>query len=220
MIQAAIFDMDGLLIDTEPEWQRMERDFVKKMGIDAKPEHQKQTLGLRSIELIKYWYHIKPWPDPDFEKTEKEFNEGMRKYYLSSATLMNGAMQVLDLFKKSGLKMALASSSPMFLIDTFIDKFTLHEHFDIIHSAEFEEFGKPHPAVYINAAKKLHVPATTCLAFEDSFNGLLAAKSAMMMAIAVPDPKHFDDPRFAIADLKLKSLTEFGEKQFNFFNGK
>jgi HAD superfamily hydrolase (TIGR01509 family) len=219
MIQAVIFDMDGLLIDTEPEWQRMERDFVKKMGIDITPELQKQTLGLRSIELIKVWHHYKPWTNPDFEKTEREFDELMRNYYIHEARLMSGAMEILNFFKHRKMRMALASSSPMFLIDTFKNKFNLQGFFDVIHSAEYEEFGKPHPAVYITTAKKLGVPPSFCLAFEDSFNGLLSAKSAMMKAVAVPDSAHFDEDRFAIADMKLRSLREFGEKELDLLSG-
>jgi HAD superfamily hydrolase (TIGR01509 family) len=212
MIQAVIFDMDGLLIDTEPEWQRMERDFVRKIGIDITPELQKQTLGLRSIDLIKFWHNYKPWPDPDFEKTEREFDEGMRDYYIKNARLMSGVNEVLNFFKYRKMRMALASSSPRFLIDTFTQKFNLQNFFEVIHSAEYEEYGKPHPAVYISTARKLGIAPSLCLAFEDSFNGLLAAKSAMMKAVAVPEASHFHEERFSIADLKLRNLAEFGEK--------
>jgi HAD superfamily hydrolase (TIGR01509 family) len=212
MIQAVIFDMDGLLIDTEPEWQRMERDFVRKLGIEITPELQKQTLGLRSIDLIKFWHNYKPWPDPDFEKTEREFDEGMRDYYIKNARLMSGVNEVLNFFKYRKMRMALASSSPRFLIDTFTQKFNLQNFFEVIHSAEYEEYGKPHPAVYISTARKLGIAPSLCLAFEDSFNGLLAAKSAMMKAVAVPEASHFHEERFSIADLKLRNLAEFGEK--------
>jgi len=219
MIQAVIFDMDGLLIDTEPEWQKMEREFVIKMGIEITPELQKLTLGLRSIELIQFWHHFKPWPNPDFEKTEKEFDQIMKKYYINEASLMNGALQVLYFFKLRKIKMALASSSPMMLIDTFLEKFELESFFEVKHSAEYEEYGKPHPSVYITTAKKLGIPPSFCLAFEDSFNGLLAAKSARMKAVVVPELSHFSEERFAIAEMKLKSLEEFGEKEFDFICG-
>jgi sugar-phosphatase len=118
-----------------------------------------------------------------------------------------------------GIKMALASSSPMMLIDTFLEKFEIQSFFKVKHSAEFEEYGKPHPGVYITTAKKLGVHPSLCLAFEDSFNGLLAAKSAMMKAVVVPDSGHFPEERFAIADLKIRSLEEFGEKEFMKING-
>jgi len=214
MIQAVIFDMDGLLIDTEPKWQEMERNFIKEKGITITPDMQKQTLGLRTIEMVKYWYHVKPWPDPDFEKSEIIIEEAMKHYYLSEGCLMKGSKEVLNLFSSMRIKMALASSSPMMLIDTFLEKFELQNYFTVKHSAEFEEYGKPHPGVYITTAKKLGVHPSLCLAFEDSFNGLLAAKSALMKAVVVPDSGHFPEERFAIADLKIRSLEQFGEKEF------
>jgi HAD superfamily hydrolase (TIGR01509 family) len=219
MIQAVIFDMDGLLFDTEQKWQEMEKDFARNLGIIITAEMQKQTLGLRTLEMIRYWYNYKPWPNPDFEKSEIEIEENMRHFYVSHASLMKGAKQILDFFKHRGIRMALASSSPMILIDTFLDKFDLQSIFEAKHSAEFEEYGKPHPGVYITTAKKIALPPSLCLAFEDSFNGLLAAKSAMMKAVAVPDSSHYEDPRFAIADLKIRSLEQFGVKELDFLMG-
>jgi len=214
MIQAVIFDMDGLLIDTEPKWQEMERNFGEKMGIIITPEMQKQTLGLRTIEMIKYWHYLKPWSDPDFQKSEFEIEEMMRNYYITEAKLMKGALEVLQFFRYRNIKMAIASSSPMMLINTFLDKFDLQNHFEVKHSAELEEYGKPHPGVYITTAQKLGIHPSSCLAFEDSFNGLLAAKSAIMKAVVVPDVFHFRDGRFAIADLKISSLEDFGENEY------
>jgi sugar-phosphatase len=219
MIQAVIFDMDGLLFDTEQKWQEMEKDFIRKKGITINTEMQKHTLGLRTLEMVRYWYNYKPWPYPDFEKSEMEIEENMRHFYISHASLMKGAIQILDLCKQHGLHMALASSSPMMLINTFLDKFDLQNIFEVTHSAEFEEYGKPHPGVYIATAKKLGLHPSLCLAFEDSFNGLLAAKSAMMLAVAVPDSNHYEDPRFAIADLKIRNLEQFGTKELGLLMG-
>jgi len=207
--------MDGLLLDTEKEWVKIERNFTKDHGIILSGEMQNATLGLRTIEVIKYWYNYKPWPNPDFHKTETEIEEYMRLYYIHSAPLMEGALEILNYFKQKKVRMALASSSTMKLIDTFIKKYNLDGYFEVKHSAETENFGKPHPGVYITTAQMLGLHPSSCLAIEDSFNGVLAAKSAMMKAVAVPDNEHFNDPRFVIADMKLRSLEEFGDKQFN-----
>ena len=89
-----------------------------------------------------------------------------------------------------------------------VDKFNLREKFDVIYSAEEEEFGKPHPGVYITTARKLQLLPEECLAIEDSVNGVLSAKAAKMKCIAVPEDAARNDRRFAIADIVLDSLAD------------
>jgi mannitol-1-/sugar-/sorbitol-6-/2-deoxyglucose-6-phosphatase len=218
MIRAVIFDMDGLLIDTEPKWQELEREFARKYSLEVTPEMQKQTLGLRTNEMIRYWQQYIKGTVIDPAEQEREIDEYMRRYYISEARIMKGSRETVDFFRGKGIKTALASSSPMLLIDTFIDTFGFKECFDVCHSAESEEFGKPHPGVYLTTARKLNVPPAQCLAFEDSFNGLRSAKSAGMKAVAVPDEYHFSDEHYAIADLKIRNLGLFGEKEFELLN--
>ena len=214
MIEAVIFDMDGLLIDSEPYWQKTEKLVLGKYGIDITPEMQRNTFGLRTDEQIEYWYLCKPWPDPDFQKDSLEFDNIMEKIFRNEAHLMEGVEYILQFFRKKKITMALASSSKMNLINAFTERFRLKEYFSILHSAEFEEYGKPHPAVYISTAKKLGVNPGFCLAFEDSFNGLLAAKSARMKVVIVPDHRTSDNGKYDIADLNISALTEFGEKEY------
>ncbi|MGB2079590.1 MAG: HAD-IA family hydrolase, partial [Vibrio sp.] len=104
--------------------------------------------------------------------------------------------------------LALASSSPMVLIQATLTAFNLENTFKAVVSAEDLPYGKPHPEVYLNAAKAINVHPFDCIALEDSFTGLLAAKSAQMKTIVVPEAIHFAEPRFAIADLKLESLEK------------
>ena len=205
--------MDGLLIDTEPFWQKTERQVLRKKGIEISPDLQKHTFGLRTDEQIKYWYHLKPWSNPSFEKDKEEYDAIMLEFFRRDATLMDGAGYILRFFKEKKLPLALASSSSLILIKAFVDRFGLKKYFDVLHSAENEEYGKPHPAVYITTAKKLRINPSSCLAFEDSFNGLLAAKSARMKAVIVPDHRTGYMDKFEIADLKISSLLEFGEKE-------
>lgn len=216
MIELVIFDMDGLLIDTEVHWQHIEREVLKKHGIYITPEMQKETFGLRCNEQIAYWYRYKPWPDPDFEEDEREYNRIMQAYFMNEANLMPGVEYILNFFQKRDIPMALASSSDMILISTFVERFGLKDFFQVLHSAEYEEYGKPHPAVYLNTAKKAEKNPLHCLAFEDSFNGLLAAKSARMKAVIVPDHRTNGGGNTVIADLTLNSLNDFGDKELEY----
>ena len=107
------------------------------------------------------------------------------------------------------LKVALASSSAYRVIRAVVERLGLADAFDLIYSAEEEEYGKPHPGVYLTTAHRLGVAPTRCLAVEDSLNGVLAAKAARMKCVAIPEAEARHDPRFAIADTVLDSLNGF-----------
>jgi HAD superfamily hydrolase (TIGR01509 family) len=210
MLKAAIFDMDGLLVDTEPFWQQVERDIFARYGITITPDMQKDvTFGLQTNEVILHWYHQKPWDNFSLDELEDEFYEKIGKLMREEAQLMDGAEEIIHFFKKEGYKVGLASSSPLQLIESFLDRFNLSDQFDTYQTSEDKDFGKPHPAVYIATASILEVRPVECIAFEDSFNGLLSARAARMKTVVVPDESNFNDPRFSIADLKLASLQMF-----------
>jgi mannitol-1-/sugar-/sorbitol-6-/2-deoxyglucose-6-phosphatase len=214
MIKAVIFDMDGLLLDSEYFWQKMEVELIATVGITITPEMQKSTVGFRSDEMIRFWYNYKPWKNPDFKEMEKTYESTVLDFYLNESVLMEGAIYILEFFKGKNLKIALASSSSMELINAFLKKFNFKSRFDVIHSAEFEEYGKPHPGVFLKTAELLKIHPASCLVFEDSFYGLLAAKAALMKTVVVPDRKYQQDKRFSIADLQLENLTNFTQSDF------
>lgn len=218
MTELVILDMDGLLIDSEPFWQETERKVFGEFGITITPEMQHATFGLRTDEQIHYWYSKFPWKNPDFKKTEQIYNENVKKFFTTEAVLMEGAEYIIDFFTRRNIPIALASSSTMDLIETFTRHFRLREKFVLLHSAEYEEYGKPHPAVYISTAKKMNVPAHHCLAFEDSLHGVVSARAAKMKVVAVPDKHNFNLPGYAIADYKLPGLKDFSEEHFHKIN--
>ena len=125
---------------------------------------------------------------------------------------MTGVNQVLGFLRSKGLKLGIASSSVLPIITAALDTLGLTGIFDAVCSAEEEEFGKPHPGVYVRAAERLRTVPERCLAFEDSVNGLMAAKAARMRCVLVPDPSHREDSRTALADVRLESLAHFSEK--------
>ena len=105
----------------------------------------------------------------------------------------------------------MASSTPLALIHRCLDHFGIRDRFVVIATAADEAYGKPHPAVFLTAAQRLGVSASSCLVFEDSSAGVLAAKAARMACVAVPTPEERHRPEFAIADLVLDSLSALSE---------
>jgi sugar-phosphatase len=94
------------------------------------------------------------------------------------------------------------------MIHELVDHFGITHYFDVITSADVVDLGKPHPAVFLHCANELGSKPNQCLVLEDSVNGMIAGKAARMKVIAIPDEMHFDDPRFSIADLKLRSMED------------
>ena len=127
---------------------------------------------------------------------------------------MEGVRYILDYFQRKGVKLGVASSSPMGMIETVLKHFGLYSSFRGIYSAEFETHGKPHPAVYLSCARELGSNPVHCLAFEDSINGMVAAKAARMKVVAVPEHHNQTNPRYVLADLQLERLSEFREEHF------
>ena len=201
--------MDGLLIDSEPFWKIAEKKVFGELGLNLSDELLRQVMGFRLSEVVIHWYQYQPWPNPDFKKTENDVLEYVKKIILENAKPMPGVYEVLEKLKSENYKMAVASSSAMSLIEAVVDKLDIRNYFDVLWSAEFEHFGKPHPGIFITTAQKLNVEAKDCMVFEDSINGVISAKAARMKCIAVPEEATFNDKRFAIADVKLKSLLEF-----------
>jgi sugar-phosphatase len=122
---------------------------------------------------------------------------------------MPGAVETVHVLAEAGYPLGLASSSTSELIGQVVDQLGIRSYLRVLQSAEHEPYGKPHPAVYIEAVRRLDVPPERCLAIEDSPAGLLAAKAARMSCLVVPAPEMREDRRFCIADAQLDSLTDF-----------
>lgn len=220
MIEAVIFDMDGLLIDSEPFWLEAQREMFPLVGIQITDDVWKETLGIRNKEVVDLWYAKNPW---DLNKVSKrELDDKIVTYVIDliyrKGEPMEGVGEILAFFQKQKVKMALASSSDFKMIDAVIDRLKLEEYFEVIHSAEMEQYGKPHPAVFSSTATKLSVLPSRCLAIEDSLNGLLAAKAAQMKCVIVPGDPLKNDRRLGMADVVLNSLREFDESIWERFN--
>ncbi len=207
--KAVIFDMDGVIADTEPLWQTAELEVFQTVGIKLTTEMLLSTMGLRCDEVVAKWFAVQPWEGKSQEAVHDEIVNRVIELVYEQAVIFPGVEGVISQVKAAGLKLALASSSPMRLIEAMTTHFGIKEEFEFLHSAEYENFGKPHPAVYLHTAKQLGVPPENCLAIEDSFNGMLSAKAGKMRCLLVPALEHRNDLRWAIADQVLDSLAEF-----------
>ena len=213
-INAIILDMDGILIDSERHWQLTERAIFAELGIDLTDQLLVETRGLRTQEMVEHWSSRFSIDGADPQRLMAEYDRRMVETMKREVPLMEGARELIALFRGLGLPVALATCSTHEHIDAVMDKHGLRPSFDQLVSAAVGMPGKPHPEVFLQTARLLKGDPTRCLVFEDSFNGLVAAKAARMKVVAMPDPHEFEQGRFAAADLKIRSLREFTMESF------
>ena len=208
MTYAAIFDMDGLLIDSEPLWRQAEITCFSEVGISLTEDDCRDTMGYRLNEVIEHWYEKQPWENLTSSELESNIIRKVIELVHLSGKPLPGVDYAIELFESLGFGIALASSSPDILIREVLKALQLEDKFTVVHSAEHEQWGKPHPQVFISTAEKLGIETTDCVVIEDSFHGIIAGKAAKMKVIAVPDPYDFDKPGYGAADLVLTSLEK------------
>ncbi|NIG53445.1 hexitol phosphatase HxpB [Chitinophaga sp. Cy-1792] len=211
MINTVIFDMDGLLVDSEPLWGLAMQEVFNTVGVTLTPDLWHKTTGLRTKEVVSYWHHHFQWTAKSEEQVTDEIISTVIRMIIAEGRSMEGLHYILDFFKERQFKIGLASSSPKRLIDAVVDNLGISPYFQAVASAEFEDYGKPHPAVYLACAKALGSMPLECIAFEDSITGMTAAKAARMTTVVVPEAHNRQDPRYALANLKLNSLLEFND---------
>lgn len=208
-IKAAIFDMDGLLIDSEPIWADAAREVMQKVNFKLTHELKLQTTGLSIKLFLEFCHKIQPWNTPGFEELEREILVLAHKNILENAVAMPGAIDIVKKLKSQGLRLAVASASHMELIEGVLKRLDIIDYFELWHSGELEEFTKPHPAVYLTTAAKLGLKPEECIAFEDSFTGLRSAHAAGMLTICVPTAEVFEHAKFDLAHYKISCLDQF-----------
>lgn len=206
---AAIFDMDGLLIDSEPLWDRAELEVISSLGVDITRRGElPDTLGLRIDMVVDLWYAQQPWSGPSRQEVTARIIERAIALVEAERPLLPGVREALALCKANGLRVGLASASPLHMLEKVLAMFDLRDSFDALASAESLPYSKPHPQVYLDAAARLGVDPLNCVTLEDSFNGMIATKAGRMRSIVVPDASHAADLRWSLADVKLSSLEE------------
>ncbi len=214
-LTTAIFDMDGLLIDSEPLWHEAAVEIMQKHKIEMSTEEYSTSIGLRTKEFLVYWFNRYGIELKYADSTEAEINKLVIKKVSLNGVPLPGVNYIMEYFRKKKFKIGLATSSPFSLIDVVVDKLELNEYFTAMTSAEKLPFGKPHPQVYLDCASALRSDPLECICFEDSFSGMIAAKAARMKCVVIPAENMHHEARWNAADAKLSSLLEFTEEVMN-----
>ncbi len=209
-ILGIVFDMDGLLIDSEPIWQDSEIQVFGGHGLKLSRSDCMQTMGLRIDEVVEYWKKRVPTFGPDMpnQRLVAEVLSEVKQRIESYGEPMPGAVELLNRLSGS-IPLALASSSYPEIINAALKRLGVTNLFEVIHSAQMEKRGKPAPDVYLTACRILNLKTQNCLALEDSPGGVRSALAAGMTVIAVPDDSHKHHPDIQKAHLRLNSLWEF-----------
>jgi mannitol-1-/sugar-/sorbitol-6-/2-deoxyglucose-6-phosphatase len=208
MLKGAIFDMDGLLIDSEPLWKEVEKSIFANVGIELTEDMMNQTTGLKVREVVDYWFLRYPWSEWIFPKSDiaEKINAMVITLIKEKWVWKNGYKHALDFCLSERLQIAICSASNYDLIYTVIEALWIKNYIGVIHSWQDEVFGKPHPAGY--TLQKMNLSSNECFALEDSLNGVISVKAARMRCIAIPEERNLTNPKFAIADIILPSLEE------------
>jgi HAD superfamily hydrolase (TIGR01509 family) len=211
-IAAVIFDLDGVLLDSESAWVEVKREFTEENGGRWKESAQWDMLGMSSTEWSRYMHNELGVPVPP-ERISSEVADRLARRYRESLPLLPGAVEAVRSLARQW-PLGLASSSNRKVIDLALEQAGVAGDFKTTVSSEEVERGKPAPDVYLEAARRLEVDAAACVAIEDSSNGIRSAHAAEMALIAVPNRDFPPEPdALALADLTLDSLDELSAER-------
>lgn len=217
-LNTVIFDMDGLLIDSEPLWQEAATEVFARYGKRLSTEEYAKTTGLRSSEFVEWWLR-----DSKLDKTElhiaaNDLNDLVIHKIIEKGKPLPGIAYILNFFQSLEYKIGLATSSPIKIANAVTSMLGIDAVIQVKTSAEKLNFGKPHPEVYLECAKALQSSPLECICFEDSINGMIAAKAARMKCVVVPAYSQQKDEKWSLADLRISSLANFSQLHINLLN--
>ncbi len=205
---AIIFDMDGVLIDSEPLWKIAMEIVFGQYGSTLTHQDFQKTVGLRIDEVIAFWNIQENWKLSDLKNVENQIIDKLISLIEFDPKPLPGVLDTLQFLKESGKKIGLATSSSQWLITTVLRALNIESYFNFTYSAEYESYGKPHPGVYIKVAAHLAVPTQRCLVIEDSLNGVIAGLAAQMKVCCIPEKTHFPNPKLAVAHFQCTDLHQ------------
>jgi len=208
MIQAVIFDMDGLLIDSEPFWRQSHCKVLARHGYEITEDDVRAMAGHRTADVTAHWRQRFGFSEPSNQILANQVvDEVIRSIHMHGQP-MPGVDRLIRELHAQGIPMAVASSSSVRLIDVVLERLGIRTYMQAVHSGENEVRGKPFPDVFLSTARTLGVYPADCLVFEDSLSGIKAAKAAGMHCIAVPEEPYSRSTFAAAQPDKIVSSLE------------
>lgn len=205
MIDTVIFDMDGVIIDSEPLWEKAEIQLIQKHGKTYTNSYRKKIIGLNQKDSVNLLINTF-----DLNASVKEIVEQRKniliEIYNNELKVFPGIINLLEEVRTKGYKTGLATGSPESVINFVVEKFGLQDFFSVIVSGDSATEGKPSPEIYLTTAEKLGSTPENCIAIEDSVNGVLSVKNAGMYCIAVPHPE-LDIQLYRTADFIYENIS-------------
>ena len=207
-MRAVIFDMDGVLIDSEPFWANAEKEVFTSLGARVTAESAERTRFMGTREVTEFWYCQNPWKGPSLVEVEEQVVSLVAEFVAQHGEPNCGLVECLQMIGNKGLKIGLASNSPKSLISATLRSLGIHEYFQAVASSEEVEEVKPSPAVFLLAAERLGVDPNDCLVIEDSSRGVLAARNAGMVTVLLSPSPTSNDLAPVSADYYITELSE------------
>lgn len=211
--KAAIFDLDGTLVDSMWMWKKIDIEFLAKFGIDCPDDLQKSIEGMSFSETAVYFkerFSI-PW---SLEEIKSCWTQMSIDKYRHEVPLKEGAMEFLQYCKMHRIKTGIATSNGREMVDAVLESLKIGAYLDVVTTACEVKAGKPEPDIYLEVAKRLGVKPEDCIVFEDVPAGIMAGKRAGMTVIAVEDEfsKNMRIEKTELADCFIDSYFELSEE--------
>ncbi|HEY2142709.1 MAG TPA: HAD family phosphatase [Candidatus Udaeobacter sp.] len=208
LFHAVIFDLDGVLADSEPWWNEIDARLLREYGVTYRGEYHREVLGVSyrlAVEFYKKAFHLSASTDELIRRR----TEIAIDFFANRVGLFPSAKEILHELRRMNLRLAVATSSVSVSARPFLNRHQLTGVFEVIVTGDEIERGKPYPDIYLRAAEKLGVAAHACLVIEDALAGVAAAKAAKMRVAAIPDTRFVDPHEYEKeADYILGSLSE------------
>jgi HAD superfamily hydrolase (TIGR01509 family) len=205
---AVIFDLDGVLADSEPWWNQIDAKLLAEYGVSYRGEYHRNVLGVSyrlAVEFYKNAFHI----SASVEELMRRRGEIATDFFANRVSLFPSAKMTLEQLREMKLPLAVATSSVGASARPLLDRTGIRSLFSVLITGDEVQQGKPHPDIYLRAAKKLGISPEACLVIEDSLAGIAAGKAAKMRVAAIPDTRFVDPREYEMkADYVIGSLSE------------